>query len=261
MVRSLRKTNGRVLKSTLPLSGIWTAIQLRHRTLHRFHRMTDKQEPAIVAVESGVGIRHSRQRRRRHRRTGDRTTSGRRRGDRRRKTMRTMLLAAAALATTHSVKTKTTPLQASVSVSMNDFRALQPERAYDDIIAEAAAEYDVDPALIRAVMRAESAFNPMVVSPAGAQGLMQLMPALAEELGVVDPFDPRQNIMGGARYLRWLLDHNRGNIPLTLAGYNAGPAIVAKYRKVPPFRETQNYVKKITGFIADARREAVMANE
>ena len=175
--------------------------------------------------------------------------------------MRTMLLAAAALATTHSVKTKTSPLRPSVSVSMDAFRALQPERAYDDIIAEAAAEYDLDPALIRAVMRAESAFNPMVVSPAGAQGLMQLMPALAEEMGVVDPFDPRQNIMGGAKYLRWLLDHNRGNIPLTLAGYNAGPTIVAKYRKVPPFRETQNYVKKITGFIADARREGIATND
>ena len=175
--------------------------------------------------------------------------------------MRTMLLAAAALATTHTVKTQTKPLRPGVSVSMNDFRALEPERAYDDIIAEAAAEYDLDPALIRAVMRAESAFNPMVVSPAGAQGLMQLMPALAEEMGVVDPFDPRQNIMGGSRYLRWLLDHNRGNIPLTLAGYNAGPTIVAKYRKVPPFRETQNYVKKITGFIKDAQRDTILANE
>src|SRR6266542_1921738 len=222
--------------------------------------MIDEQGTPTVAVESGVGIRHEGQRRRRERRGGDRTTSGRRRGDRRRKTMRTMLLAAAALATTHSVKTKTSPLQTSVSVSMDDFRALQPERAYDDIIAEAAAEYDLDPALIRAVMRAESAFNPMVVSPAGAQGLMQLMPALAEEMGVVDPFDPRQNIMGGAKYLRWLLDHNRGNIPLSLAGYNAGPTIVAKYRKVPPFRETQNYVKKITGFLEDAKRDAIPTN-
>jgi soluble lytic murein transglycosylase-like protein len=139
-----------------------------------------------------------------------------------------MLLAAVALATTHSVKTKTSPLQARSAYRMNDFRTLQPERAYDDLIAEAAAEYDLDPALMRAVMRAESAFNPMVVSPTGAQGLMQLMPALAEEMGVVDPFDPRQNIMGGAKYLRWLLDHNRGNIPLSLAGYNAGPTIVAR---------------------------------
>ena len=96
-------------------------------------------------------------------------------------------------------------------------------------------------------MRAESAFNPMVVSPAGAQGLMQLMPALAEELGVADLFDPRRTSWA-ARILRWLLDRNRGNIPLTLAGYNAGPAMVAKYRKIPPFRETQKYVKRITGF-------------
>jgi soluble lytic murein transglycosylase-like protein len=223
--------------------------------------MTDKQDTAVVAAESGIGIRHGRQRRRRDRRGGDRTTSGRRRGDRRRKTMRTLLLAAAALATTHSVKTHTKPLRPGVAVSMDDFRAVQADRAYDDIIAEAAAEYDLDPALIRAVMRAESAFNPMVISPAGAQGLMQLMPALAKEMGVVDAFDPRQNIMGGAKYLRWLLDRNRGNIPLTLAGYNAGPTIVAKYRKVPPFRETQNYVKKITGFLADAKREESLAND
>jgi soluble lytic murein transglycosylase-like protein len=77
----------------------------------------------------------------------------------------------------------------------------------------------VDSHLIKAVMPAESAFDPTVVSRAGAQGLMQLMPALAEELGVTDPFDPRQNIMAGARYLRWLLDVNKGNIPLTLASY------------------------------------------
>ena len=144
---------------------------------------------------------------------------------------------------------------------MHDFRAVPPEQAYDEIIAEAAAAYDLDPELIRAVMRAESAFNPTVVSPAGAQGLMQLMPALAVEMGVGDAFDPRENIMGGAKYLRWLLDRNRGNIPLTLAGYNAGPTIVSKYRKVPPFRETQNYVKRITGFLADAKKDALPPGE
>jgi soluble lytic murein transglycosylase-like protein len=170
------------------------------------------------------------------------------------------MFAAAALATSHSVKTQTKPLRAGVSVSMDQFQALSPERAYDDIISEAADAYKVDPDLIRAVMRAESAFNPMVVSPAGAQGLMQLMPALAEELGVTDPFDPRQNIMAGAKYLRWLLDLNRGSIPLTLAGYNAGPTIVSKYKRVPPFKETQNYVKKITGFLEDAKRDAIPTN-
>ena len=174
--------------------------------------------------------------------------------------MRTLLFAAAALATTHTVKTHAKPLEAGVSVSMDAFQAVNPERAYDDIINEAAETYALDPELIRAVVRAESAFNPMVVSPAGAQGLMQLMPALAEEMGVSDPFDPRQNIMGGAKYLRWLLDLNRGDIPLTLAGYNAGPTIVAKYKRIPPFKETQRYVKKITGFLEDARRDAIPAD-
>ena len=215
-----------------------------------------------------VGLRHNAERRTHERRSHDRVTSGRRRGERRRARLRTLFFAAAALATTHTAKTETkplrpdvtvsteiNPLRPDVAVSIDDFRALQPERAYDDIIREAAEEYKLDPNLIRAVMRAESAFDPTVVSPAGAQGLMQLMPALAEEMGVSDPFDPRQNIMGGAKYLRWLLDRNRGNIPLTLAGYNAGPTIVAKYRKIPPFHETQNYVKRITGFLADARRE------
>ncbi len=174
--------------------------------------------------------------------------------------MRTLLLAAAALATTHTVRTNTKAMRPDVSVSMNEFRAVKADRAYDDIINDAAVTYALDPDLIRAVMRAESAFNPMVVSPAGAQGLMQLMPALAEEMGVTDPFDPRQNIMAGAKYLRWLLDLNRGNIPLTLAGYNAGPTVVSKYKRVPPFKETQRYVKKITGFLEDAKRDTIPTN-
>ena len=134
---------------------------------------------------------------------------------------------------------------------MNDFRAVPAQEAYDALIREASATYDVDEDLIRAVMRAESAFNPMVVSSAGAQGLMQIMPALSAELGVTDPFDPRQNIMAGARYLRQLLDAHRGNIRLTLASYNAGPGNVARYKGVPPFRETREYVKKITGYLAE----------
>jgi soluble lytic murein transglycosylase-like protein len=223
--------------------------------------MVDKLSNGVGRDDPAVGLRHGGERRKGDRRGADRIATGRRRGDRRRATFRTLLLAAAALATTHTVKTQTKPLRPDVAVSIDDVRALQPERAYDDFIAEAAAEYDLNPDLIRAVMRAESAFNPMVVSPAGAQGLMQLMPALADEMGVIDAFDPRQNIMGGAKYLRWLLDRNRGSIPLTLAGYNAGPTVVAKYRKVPPFRETQNYVKKITGFLADAKRDAIAMEE
>jgi soluble lytic murein transglycosylase-like protein len=222
--------------------------------------MADEHDPAAAHDAAGLALRKGNERRHGDRRFRDRTTAGRRRRDRRRKTMRTLLFAAAALATSHSVKTHTRPLRPGVSVSVDEFRALRPERAYDDIINEAADTFALDPDLIRAVMRAESAFNPMVVSPAGAQGLMQLMPALAEEMGVTDPFDPRQNIMAGAKYLRWLLDLNRGNIPLTLAGYNAGPTVVAKYKRVPPFKETQRYVKKITGFIEDAKRDAIPTN-
>jgi soluble lytic murein transglycosylase-like protein len=222
--------------------------------------MADDEHDSDADDHAGLALRTGHERRHGDRRGHDRWTAGRRRGDRRRKTFRTLLFAAAALATSHSVKTHTKPLRPAVSVSMEDFQAVDPERAYDEIINEAATTYDVDPDLIRAVMRAESAFNPLVVSPAGAQGLMQLMPALADEMGVTDPFDPRQNIMAGAKYLRWLLNLNRGNIPLTLAGYNAGPTAVSKYKRVPPFKETQQYVKKITGFLEDAKRDALPAN-
>jgi soluble lytic murein transglycosylase-like protein len=222
--------------------------------------MADAEFVAAAHDDAGLALRTGRERRHSDRRALDRSTPGRRRGDRRRKTLRTLLFAAAALATSHSVKTHTSPLRGAVSVSMDDFQALRPDRAYDDIINEAALTYALDPELIRAVMRAESAFNPLVVSPAGAQGLMQLMPALAQEMGVTDPFDPYQNIMAGAKYLRWLLDLNRGNIPLTLAGYNAGPTVVSRYKRVPPFKETQQYVKKITGFIEDARRDTTPTN-
>lgn len=134
----------------------------------------------------------------------------------------------------------------SVSVEMGNFVPIRPEDAYEELIKEAADVHKLDPALIRAVMRTESAFNPAAVSPVGAMGLMQLMPALAEEMGVADPFDPRDNIMGGAKYLRQLLDAHEGNIKLTLASYNAGPGNVKRYRGVPPFEETRNYVRKIT---------------
>ena len=134
-----------------------------------------------------------------------------------------------------------------------DFRPLPATIAYNDAIDEAADLYRLDPNLIRAVIRAESAFNPFAVSRAGAQGLMQLMPDVAEELNVLDPFDPRQNIFGGARYLRWLLDRNDGNLDLAVASYNAGPSAVARYNGIPPYRETRNYVKKINLFLKNSQ--------
>lgn len=139
----------------------------------------------------------------------------------------------------------------NVNVAIDEFRAVRPEDAYEGLIQEAATRYRLDPNLIRAVMRTESAFNPYAVSRVGAQGLMQLMPGLAASMGVTDPFDPRQNIMAGARYLRQLLDEHRGNVRLTLASYNAGPGNVKRYKGVPPFKETRNYVKKITELLAE----------
>lgn len=114
--------------------------------------------------------------------------------------------------------------------------------SYRREIEAASGHYGVDKALIRAVIHAESAFRPNVISEAGAQGLMQLMPATAERFSVDDPFDARQNIRGGVRYLAWLLKRFNGNQMLALAGYNAGEASVLKYHGVPPYAETQSYV-------------------
>jgi soluble lytic murein transglycosylase-like protein len=120
---------------------------------------------------------------------------------------------------------------------------LSPEMAA--LIREAAAEHGVDPRLVTEVARRESSFRPGVVSNKGAQGVMQLMPATARFLGVKDAFDPRENIFGGTRYLRMLLDTFRGDLDLALAAYNAGPGAVEKYGGIPPYRETIAYVAAI----------------
>lgn len=146
------------------------------------------------------------------------------------------------------IKVEKTP--AGLVTTTSQFRlADASEQAYDAVIKEASRRYGLSVALIRAIIRTESAFDPMAVSRAGAQGLMQLMPALSRELGVKDPFDPRQNIMAGTKYLSALLADHNGNLALALASYNAGPGNVARYQGIPPFKETRHYVERITKLV------------
>lgn len=120
---------------------------------------------------------------------------------------------------------------------------------FDQIIISTARKHNIEPALIKAVIKAESNFNHQAVSRVGAQGLMQLMPATASQLQVEDAFHPEKNIEGGTRYLRYLLNLYRGNLTLALAAYNAGEGAVAKYNnRVPPYRETKNYVNRVLSF-------------
>lgn len=118
-------------------------------------------------------------------------------------------------------------------------------RELGTLIDRYADHYRLDPKLVHAVIRAESGYNPRAVSPKGAQGLMQLMPATARELDIEDAFDPASNIAGGTRYLRRMLDQFAGSVELALAGYNAGPAAVRQFGGIPPYPETRNYVTRI----------------
>lgn len=122
--------------------------------------------------------------------------------------------------------------------------ASEPKTDFDGLIERVAAKHGVDPSLVKAVVKAESGFNPNAVSPTGAQGLMQLMPSTARALGVGDAFDPEQNVEGGVKYLRQQIDRF-GDVRLALAAYNAGPGAVARYHGVPPYRETRNYVNRV----------------
>lgn len=130
------------------------------------------------------------------------------------------------------------------------------EKDFEGIIKEASAKYNVDEDLIRSVIRQESGFNPSAVSSCGASGLMQLMPETAKDLGVTNIMDPKDNIMGGVKYLSQMLSRYDGNRTKALAAYNAGPGNVDHYNGVPPFSETQNYVKNIMAMYQDYKSKS-----
>jgi soluble lytic murein transglycosylase-like protein len=142
---------------------------------------------------------------------------------------------------------ETRPAPRAAAPSASSEAARNPTN-YDAYILEAARLYQIPEALVRAVIRVESNFDPRAVSRANAQGLMQLIPATAERMLVTDPFDARQNVLGGTRYLRVLANLFNGNLQFTLAAYNAGENAVIKYRGIPPFEETQMYVTKVMQF-------------
>lgn len=201
----------------------------------------------------------------------DRRDPDRRRADRRARTGAGVVLAVATLTAS------ATPHRAYVDGRLPTMGTLEPPNVpavgaekpvtatgprpllnseFDVHIDDAVALHGVSRQLVRAIIQVESGFERRAVSPAGARGLMQLMPATARRFGVINRFDARQNIFGGTRYLRALLDHYRGDISLTAAAYNAGAGSVARYHGIPPYPQTQDYVRKVTALLDAAPREA-----
>ncbi|MHB1167269.1 MAG: lytic transglycosylase domain-containing protein [Carboxydocellales bacterium] len=144
-----------------------------------------------------------------------------------------------------SLQTNHTPFKADTANQKNQPNAL------DAIFESFALKYGLQPNLLKSVAKIESNYNPQAISEAGAQGVMQLMPRTAAGLGVKNTLNAVENIEGGAKYLRQLLDHFDNNIQLALAAYNAGPGAVTKYGGIPPYKETQNYVKKVLDNMVD----------
>jgi len=116
---------------------------------------------------------------------------------------------------------------------------------YDDLITEASKKHGVSFSLLKALIKIESDFNPLAISSAGAKGLMQIMPENIRALNIKDPFDPWENIMGGTLYLKQLITRFDGKLPMALAAYNAGPNVVDRYKRIPPFKETEDFVEKV----------------
>jgi len=125
---------------------------------------------------------------------------------------------------------------------------------YDHIINRASRRHGISFPLLKAIIKVESNFNPRAVSKKGAKGLMQLMPENIRILKIKDPFDPSENIMAGARYFKELLDRFNGKVQLTLAAYNAGPNRVDRYQRIPPYKETENYIQKVMAYYRQLRK-------
>jgi soluble lytic murein transglycosylase len=126
---------------------------------------------------------------------------------------------------------------------------------YDDLITEASKKHGVSFSLLKALIKIESDFNPRAISSAGAKGLMQIMPENIMALNIKDPFDPLENIMGGTRYLKKLIRRFDGKLPMALAAYNAGPSIVDRYKRIPPFNETEDFVEKVMKYYSILKKE------
>jgi Transglycosylase SLT domain len=197
---------------------------------------------------------------------GRRNTEERRRHDRRVRLAGAGLLAAVAFGVGgHEIAARMDtpglgifgPSEPSTSVDVaTDFHLpVWDRQALEPFIQEAATTHGMSPSLIRAVIQTESRFNPLAVSSVGAQGLMQLMPTTARHVGIENPFDPRENILGGTKYLSTLLDRFKGNTAKALAAYNAGPTVVARHSGLPPYRETQGYVRKIQKLVQNTDAE------
>jgi soluble lytic murein transglycosylase-like protein len=221
--------------------------------------MVTGNAPLEPVVSTQFRTRHDR--RRADRRRAPRAAADRRRGDRRRAGALAGLVAGAMGLAAHGRLTarEAPPRRAATIEAPTEPLALpvkppEPASPYERFITEAAALYDVSADLVRAVIQTESNFNPRAQSRAGARGLMQLTPITLRELKVkIDPFNPRENILAGTKYLSMLLDRHEGNVPLALASYNAGPTAVRRHRGIPPFKETRGYVKKVTNLLEEAR--------